>query len=702
MKPIRIDINEFHGVSRNGYMIEQGVPVPGISPEQTQTLGVIDESGNSVSANVQIEHIDPTGKVRWMLVSLPVDVAANSSKTYYLAPGSGEPAGSTLTLHESSNGITIKTDCYTAIFTNPGHISLATDKGTIIDGTAGFTLLPDARSKVGNCRPLYYEPLGFEIIEQSPKRVHLLLKGVYRSLRPKDTTVDPVQRYDADAEFIIYADSPVIKFRWIITNFLRFNCSYMWLLKYTFSLPLAEGSAIVAGDEVPGEDKFGRWATVSTPGGNLAMTFPFYGWLGKGAGIEVSDGRIAQGGINPPVDGGFGGKSPDIWRKFYYGMSRSFEGALLIGPSQADLESELNPLAITLNPQHYSECSELPEDGSRVTFGPWKDIIDRTADGLIENQWKGTLWFGEWWREWDIDMNMGVEETNSGNSAMGPLYHFYRTGDYRFFESAKMSYYYTYDLQFCKQEDGFGPYMHTRRFLLDHQEWFHPRYQRVGGMIRCSHFFGDKVYRDKVIWFLRYWGENYVAEDGAPLTPNRDGTKNKCTESAMSNFADSLIYAYLETGDKWFLDKAKLIGDWVVHGVDNVEGFLFNNNDTRYIMRGLLPLCQITGEQKYINTYCKIARWTARRQEEHNDYVTFHIYYLSQGYKWCGDQSLLDAAVKLAEWTFSRENKDNPGTFPFGRRDCTNNPTRWRCHYASKALVSYLPVLASTLEEARE
>src|SRR5690606_37559454 len=125
------------------------------------------------------------------------------------------------------------------------------------------------------------------------------------------------------------------------------------------------------------------------------------------------------------------------------------------------------------------------------------------------------------------DHNLGIEETNSGNTALGPLYHFYWTGDWRFWEAAKMAFLYTWDIQFCKREDGFGPYMHTRRFLLDHQEWFHPRYQRVGGMIRGSYFFGDSQAREKVIWFLRFWGDNYVAEDGAPLTPNSDGTKTK-------------------------------------------------------------------------------------------------------------------------------------------------------------------------------
>jgi len=724
MQPIELLVREQRGVNRKNYMIEQGIPVRPMSPDEVRKLGIFDEAGNQVPADIQIEGTDHEDKVRWVLVSFPVDVLAGDERKFLLKESNNAAVADGRLESSASldNTFIFRNRFFTVEFTNPGIIRLSTSGshesdhkssvdnlsetadhgGLLLDGQVSFELRSDARSAVGNLRPVEYEPLGFEVLERSDRRAKILLRGRYKAWAPKRFYFDPVQRYDADVEFTVYADSPVIRLRWCITNHMKFNCSYMWLDRYLLSLPLVEDSIVIEGAEVPDENKFAEWVTLRTPGGKLSMAFPFYSWLGKGAGIEVKDGRLACGGVNPPPDGGFGGKNPDIWRKFYYGMSRTFEASLIVGGSHDQILAELNHIPIVVPPKHYSDCGVLPENGSEITFGPWEEPISRAAEYLLDSQWKGTLWFGEWWRERDVDHDLGVEETNSGNSALGPLYHFFRTGDWRFWESAKMSYLYTYDIQFCKREDGYGPYMHTRRFLLDHQEWFHPRYQRVGGMIRCSHLFGDKRYRDKVIWMLKFWGENYVAEDGSPMVPNSDGTKSKCTESAMSNFTDSLMYAYIETKDSWFLDKAKLIGDWVVRGAEaNLDKFCENSNSTRYILCGLLQLCMVTGEQRYIDTFVKIAKWTVNAPtfDYGTHYVAFHFYYASQAYKWSGDKSILEGILRLAEWVLSKEAPDAPGTYPFPQRN-QYPPANWICIYDNKAIVSYLPVLASALAES--
>src|SRR5205814_1453021 len=139
--------------------------------------------------------------------------------------------------------------------------------------------------------------------------------------------------------------------------------------------------------------------------------------------------------------------------------------------------------------------------------------------------------------------------------------------------------------------------------------------------------------------------------DGAPLVPNSQGGKTKATESAMSNFADSLMYAYVETRDEWFLEKAKLIGDWVVKGAEaDLDGFAGNSNSTRYILRGLLQLCQVTKDPRYIDTFVKIAEWTVNAPtfEFGTHYVAFHFYYASQAYKWSGRKQILEGILKLA------------------------------------------------------
>jgi hypothetical protein len=412
---------------------------------------------------------------------------------------------------------------------------------------------------------------------------------------------------------------------------------------------------------------------------------------------------MGVGGVNPPPDGGFGGKSPDIWRKLWYGMSRSFEGSLIVDPSGEQIEAELKPIPMILPAQYYSDTGALPENGSKVTFGDWKGHVDRSAEHLVETQWRGTLWFGEWWRERDVDHDLGIEETNCGNSALAVLYHFYRTGDWRFWESAKMSYYYTFDIQFCKQPDGLGPYMHTRRFLLDHQEWFHPRYQRVGGIIEPGHVFGDGEARAKTIWLLRYWAEELVGDDGSPMEPNRDGTKNRCTESAMTNLVDSLVHAYIETGEQVFLDSAKRMGDWVVRGVErDLDEFAANSNTTRYICRGLLPLCKITGDRRYEDAFVKLVRWTVNAPVfgHGTHYVAFHFEFASEAFKMSGGLDILEGISKLVDWVLNQESPDCPGTYPFPQ-GYQYPESHWICIYDNQALVLGLPVLAATLEAAK-
>ena len=102
MNPVELLVSEERGVSRQKYVVEQGVPVPGISREEAERLCVYDESGNRASANVGIEMTDPDGKVRWVLVSLPVDVKAGEKRGFTLREGDRDPAGPTLMMTSAS------------------------------------------------------------------------------------------------------------------------------------------------------------------------------------------------------------------------------------------------------------------------------------------------------------------------------------------------------------------------------------------------------------------------------------------------------------------------------------------------------------------------------------------------------------------------------------------------------------------------
>ena len=723
MESVPITVRESRGVPRERFVIEQGVPVPPLSPSEVENLTILDAAGEPVPCDISIEGTDQDGQARWLLVTLPVSLEAGAERRFTLSNGPKAAQCPGVELQESAGSITISTPHLTLEFHQPDGIRLRTQKGPALDGRLWMDLRSDARSTVGGLRPAELHPEGFRVLERSAGRVRVLFTGAYVAVRPKAIELDPSQRYDVEAEFVVTAFSPVVRLRWRITDRMRFNCSYMWLDRYVLGFTLAQGAESVSGDVAPGGGWFRRWATVRTPGGRLTLTAPFADWIGRGAGVEASAERIGHGGICPPPDGGFGGHSPDIWRKFFNGMSRTFEGSLLLDASAAAIASELQPLPLILPPEHYSRCGELPESGLTPSFGPWKEVVDRAAQWLLDAQWKGTLWFGEWWREIDVDHNLGIEETNSGNAALAPLYHFYRTGDWRFWECAKLSYLYTWDVQFCKSEDGNGPYMHTRRFLLDHQEWFHPRYQRVGGVIKPSHLFADSRAREKVIWMLRWWADRYFDVDGAPMLPDRSGRMERLTERAMAIIGDSMALAYTETGDASFLDLSRRIGDWVVSTIaaegwlpDNpgpssapgssIEtGFVAdtaskeNSNSTRYILQGLLPLCRLTGDPRYRDTYVRLAKWTlySPRFEFGTHYFAFHFALASHAYRMSGDREILRGIVDIVKWVLSCESAEAPGTYPFLQRYQVP-PARWICSYDNIAITAYLPVLASVLE----
>lgn len=703
MLPVELRVVESRGVDRKGYVVEQGVPVSGLSRDDVLRLAVFDVQGKRIPASVHPEGFDQHDNVRWVLVSFAVDVAAGEEQRFSLNRVEGPVGPAGLQAQETEAGICISNGVFDLRLDQPGAVQLRTPSGVVLDGALTFKLRSDARSAVGNLRPVEFQPSGFRLLEHDEFRARVLLTGSYVGRKPKAFELDASQRYDVEAEFVVHFGSPAVRFRWRINNRMRFNCSYMWLDRYLICFPLAEAGGAAHGDVVPGEDYFQSSVFVRTPGGSVAVTAPFSEWLGAGAGIEVCDGFVRQGGVKPPPDGGFGGLSPDIHRKFFNGMSRTFEGSIVVDANASQVLSELRPLPIIVPAQHYSDCGELPEGGSSVTPGPWQAQIDRAAQWLLDTQWKGTLWFGEWWREIDIDHDLGIEETNSGNSALAPLYHFYRTGDWRFWQCARMAYLYTYDLQFCKSEDNDGPYMHTRRFLLDHQEWFHPRYQRVGGILKPSHLFGDSQAREKVYWMLRYWGEHYFDEDGCPLVPNRQGGRDRVDERAMSIIGDSMAQAYVETGDGFFLDIAKRVGDWVVSSLarEDWETIAENSNSTRYILQGLLPLCSLTDDRKYRDTYVKTSTWTldSPRFDFGTHYVAFHFHLACQAFRMTGDTSILEDILDLAKWVLCSESQEHPGTYPFVQHG-QYPPARWICSYDNIAITAYLPVLASTLAEA--
>jgi hypothetical protein len=166
---------------------------------------------------------------------------------------------------------------------------------------------------------------------------------------------------------------------------------------------------------------------------------------GKGLDLVI-------GGVNPPQEGNPAADNPEVHRLFYLGMGRTFEGSIIVGAEPVQIQSELKRAYFEIEPNYYSEVGALPENGDPVTFGEFKEQVFKAAEWMLDEQWKGTLWWGEWWREWDVYRKQGIEATANGNNALGPLYHYWRTGDERFIECGKRSMEFVYDRSQVKEK----------------------------------------------------------------------------------------------------------------------------------------------------------------------------------------------------------------------------------------------------------
>lgn len=751
MDPIKLKLIENHGLERKGYLIEQGVPVKAMSKEEVADLRLL-SGGKAVPAEVQVESTDAWGNVRWLMVTSALDIPAGETRELFLETAPEKAADvPRLKVEQLESRISVESDTLSLTLQGLGEIDLKYKGKSVISGDLAFSLMHDARSFVAGVRTLHFRPYGFTVEEESESRCLIVWKAkVHPDVYREYSGVDQNRYIDCELEMRVYAASPVIRLKWTLTNQFYYPAA---LEKYAFALPISKDS------KVSGEwmgDKFGHFARVETPNGSFAVTAPFIEDIGKGAGVGIervewiydeedgfsveeaspdelpakgdgtkpaiklntaerppvfrTDYRIAIGGINPPADEGEGTDNPQRHRTFLYGMSRSFESSIILDPTDEAIKAELTPLYFTLDPQHYSDTETLPERGDPVTFGDYALETARSADWLEKNQWRDSLYFGEWWREYCIERRQGIEESGSGNSSLGVYYHYLRTGEERFLASAKRSMQTIFDITMNKQHGGLKLFMHTRRFLFDRENWHHPRYQRIAGMMRPSHFFCDRRMRKKAVEVVRWFAEHFLDTDGAPMSPNTNdinGPKGRCTEAAMAQFCESLILAYHETRDEWFLEKARLMANWAVDQMESSEDLIkwICNWNIQFVLRGLLAVFLTTDEQKFKDAYVKICRGLLQIPPEHAGYknltlwevhfVVYCAWHFPEAQRLTGDTKMVEDFVKILNSELSRQVED--GTFPYVTT-FTPRLSQWISYYDPKTVAAYLPVIASRMK----
>ena len=723
--------------ARRGYVVEQGVPVVPMKPEEIEGLRLVDEEAGIVPAGIEPDGGNERGDTVWLRVCASVDVGAGEERRFTLVRGAGaEQRQCGLEIAETSGEVSVKTAHYALRVTDPGGIVLRSDAGELLNGDVRFQLWPDARSIVGagagTCRLAHFIADGWSVEEQSDSRCLIVLKGRVPKFAPYTGDVnnfDPVAQFDCELELICHAFSPVIRFRWRIENHTVWQA---YLERYALALPLAGGAAVESGERSD-DGKFLRWVQASLPGGTLAMTANFVEALGAGAGINVERRQnlgevnvdevarfagegifeahkylaaesdtgsgldLVQGGVNPPPDGNMAAENPEVHRLFYLGMGRTFDGALLVNCTQEQVEAELEPIYFELEPDYYSKVGALPEQGDPVYFGAFEDKVFAAAEWLLKKQWRGTLWWGEWWREYDVYRKLGVESTANGNNPLGPLYHYWRTGDSRMVECGKRSMEFQYDVQLSKRRTGLGPFFQCRRFLIDKMEWVHMRYQRIDGPMKMAHFLGDRRLRTKIIDAMRTYSNNLVMPNGGPgYGEGGPHGKRVLAGSDCTNFGEVLNICYRETGEEQFLDMAKKMARWTIRTMDrwNWDEYVGNSYGWHFLMRGMLATIKSTGNKRYRDWYIDMAHKNMTYPLEKIEFVHWMNWIIVEAERMTGDVWMLDVLHHHTMELLKKEQHDggirNNCKYPWSKW-----PSKWDYIYDTKGIVAYIPVMAA-------
>jgi len=676
-------IVERDGIARKASLLEQGIPIKPLPPEQARRLRLAGAPGF-----VEPESCDENGNVNWLRVVALATLPPRGRQPVRIEIG--ESTAPRIKLAASEGGVAIETPHYRLRLRQPGRIELEAGNRKLLDGDWSVELIGDARAIIWGLHLREFVPDAIEIEQQSQHHAVLLLKGRYtKNWRKQPRVEEPGRRFDCELRLHVNALSPNIRFAWRITNLTG---TKTWLERYALKLPLGPDA------------------------GRLIVTANFLDDLGQGGGVRRSDdGKwMLHGGLDMPQDGSLlAGPAPDIHRLFYMGMSRTFEGAIITTGSAQDAAEELAPVDLVLPAQYYSDVKALPEEGDRLPFGEWKTEVSRSAEWLLRHQWRGTLWWGEWYREWDESRNMAVEEASNGNSSLAPLYHYWRTGDGRFLRCAKRAAQYTYDIQLSKSEEQQGRMYHTRRHLFDELDWSQPRYQRAKGGIVTSHVILYPFARREIIQTIRSYHEHMFDEKGIPHSWDPRARKPVAQPDGVdtSNFMEALIYCYRETGDRWYLDQALKMSRWTAdrwrHRNDSAADH-WDWNLAQYALRGLVALYQVSGDQLARDTAIDVATVALNNKAPRTsiqldgmggrkiDNVFFHAWITAQVTRFAPQgRQLLEELYGIVRQDVACQRED--GAFVIDHGMESGKPTRWISFYDAKSMVAYLPVLASRM-----
>jgi hypothetical protein len=699
-------VPERAGVTRSAYLLRQGLPIPPRPEADIRGFCLENAEGKCLPAIIEPESRDENGKVRWLRVEVPLSIPAWRSAKLTLRRDAQPAPVPQIRKEPLSGGWRFTTSRYSVEFRNPDLIKLTAGGATLLEGRLDFQVFSDVHSIIGGGGATTiltpFRAAGFEIREETPGRAVVIFRGrvpkqkVYSYVKGE---VDSVRGFDCEARFYLNSLSGTLHFQWRLTNQSGWKS---WIERYALLLPVPPSFRVTA-NEAGIRQNLGSWAVLENGGTRMAAIAPFVPDLGPGAGMRLENGSLLHGGVDMPIDGAITGRIPQVHRWFHYGMSRTFSGALLIGGTADDARAGVLPLHFQLPAQYYSETGVLPERGDKLTNGEFDDQISRAANWLLENQWRGTLWGGEWWREYDLTRQQGAEEASNGNSAVAPLYHYYRTGDGRFLECARRAAFYTYDVQFNRARTGPGPFLHARRHLLDEQDWVHPRYQRLTGALIASHSLLATIEREELIAALRGYTDKLMDEQGRMLDWDKRANRPGGPAGVdTSNIMEALVECWRESGDASFLEKARRMSRWTMGQWRDRKPGTWNWNLSQYVLRGLVAVGRATHDQQVIDTSIGIARDVLGGQSEADLHFAFYNAWMAAELNRAFGASLpLDRFLDVTRRSLDRMGPD--GNFPVALPEAwAPYPSVRSSYYDSKAFVAYIPSLTARLAAMKE
>ena len=111
MHRITIEVSESRGLARQGWPLSQGIPLPLGAVSSPDGLGVEDSLGRPVPAQFRPLSRWPDGSLKWVLVDFQAEVPAGTRRQYYLCSGGKQPetGGPRLRIEEDGEYIRVHT-----------------------------------------------------------------------------------------------------------------------------------------------------------------------------------------------------------------------------------------------------------------------------------------------------------------------------------------------------------------------------------------------------------------------------------------------------------------------------------------------------------------------------------------------------------------------------------------------------------------